>query len=336
MLTIPTDGAPDPHGVPYVVDRLLVFDIETAPDLPLARRLLGSGSDIPDGDVRRLIGERYAKDGQSPAEAFLKPILHGVVCLGALTAFRSEPQGAWQIAKFGALHTQEFGEREIITRFLKVLVGSPGPILVGFNTGGFDLPVLRYRAMALGINAGSLHRMNGRDYWYRYSRDHVDLCDVLSNYTVSAKPSLAEAAALIGVPAKSGGIDGSQVEAYIAAGRLQEVANYCETDVASTYLIYLRWQLATGELNETMHDRSVDAFQTFIAERMEHRPHLLPYANLPDHSRFGPDDIAMALPLIPPRPSGLTEDQIEDAEFAAYLSSLGEESPAAACVEGEL
>jgi predicted PolB exonuclease-like 3'-5' exonuclease len=322
--------------VPHVVDRLLAFDIETVPDLPLARRLLGSGSGIPDGDVRRLIGERYAKDGQSPAEAFLKPILHSVVCLGALTAFRSEPQGAWQIAKFGARHTQKTEEREIIMRFLEVLVGSPGPILVGFNTGGFDLPVLRYRAMALGIDAGPLHRMNGRDYWYRFGKDHVDLCDVLSNYVASTRPSLAEAAALIGVSAKSGGIDGSQVEAYIAAGRLQEVANYCETDVASTYLLYLRWQLATGELNETTHARSVDALHAFIDQKISDRPHLLPYANLPDHSRFGPDDIAMALPLIPPRPSGLTEDQIEDAEFAAYLSSLGEESPAAACVEGEL
>jgi 3'-5' exonuclease len=230
--------------------------------------------------------------GQSPTEGFLKPILHSVVCLGALAAFRSEPQGAWQIEKLGSRHTQKTEEREIITRFIEALAGSPGPVLVGFNSGGFDLPVLRHRAMALGINAGPLHRMNGRDYWYRFGKDHVDLCDVLSNYAASTRPSLVEAAALIGISAKSGGMDGSEIESYVAAGQLQEVANYCETDVASTFLLYLRWQLATGGLDEIMYNRSVDAFQTFIAERMGHRPHLRPYANSRDQIRLDPGDIA--------------------------------------------
>jgi len=36
--------------------------------------------------------------------------------------------------------------------------------------------------------------------------------------------SLAEMAALANIPVKIGGVDGSQVEAYVAAGRLTEVA----------------------------------------------------------------------------------------------------------------
>ena len=58
------------------------------------------------------------------------------------------------------------------------------------------------------------------DYWHRFGQDHVDLCDVLSGYGASAKPSLAEMAALTHIPVKIGGIDGSQIEAYVAAGRL--------------------------------------------------------------------------------------------------------------------
>jgi hypothetical protein len=34
-------------------------------------------------------------------------------------------------------------------------------------------------------------------------------------------------AALAKIPIKIGGVDGSQVEAYVAAGRLTEVADYC-------------------------------------------------------------------------------------------------------------
>jgi predicted PolB exonuclease-like 3'-5' exonuclease len=215
-----------------------------------------------------------------------------VACLGALSAFRNDSKAAWQIEKLGALHTQAVEERRIIERFVEGLGGSPGPILVGFNTGGFDLSVLRYRAMALGIEAGPLHGTNKRNYWYRFGRDHVDLCDVLSNYGASTKPSLAEAGALIGISAKSGGIDGSRVEAYINTGRAQEVANYCETDVLSTYLLYLRWQLATGELDEKTHARSVDAVQGFIANKMSARPHLRPYADSGDQILLDPGGIA--------------------------------------------
>ena len=63
-----------------------------------------------------------------------------------------------------------------------------------------------------------------RDYWHRFGQDHVDLCDVLSGYGASAKPSLAEMAALADVPVKIGGIDGSRVEAYAEAGRLSGCA----------------------------------------------------------------------------------------------------------------
>ena len=56
-----------------MADRLLVFDIETVPDLAAARRLLSASPGIPDSEVRQIIGERYAKNGESPGEAFLKP-----------------------------------------------------------------------------------------------------------------------------------------------------------------------------------------------------------------------------------------------------------------------
>jgi len=43
------------------------------------------------------------------------------------------------------------------------------------NGNSFDLPVLRYRAMVHGVSAPGL---SARPYFYRYSEDAVDLCDV--------------------------------------------------------------------------------------------------------------------------------------------------------------
>ena len=61
-----------------------------------------------------------------------------------------------------------------------------------------------------------------------------------SGYGASAKPSMAEMAALADIPVKIDGVDGSQVEAYVEAGRLSEVADYCLTDVLATYGVFLQ------------------------------------------------------------------------------------------------
>ena len=68
-----------------------------------------------------------------------------------------------------------------------------GPILVTFGGNGFDLPLLRYRAFALGVPVPGLHGGGHRNYWHRFGQDHVDLCDVLSGYGATMrKPTLAE------------------------------------------------------------------------------------------------------------------------------------------------
>ena len=50
---------------------LVVFDVEAVPDLEMARRLLEQPDDVPDPDIRRMLGERYARNGEDPTTAFL-------------------------------------------------------------------------------------------------------------------------------------------------------------------------------------------------------------------------------------------------------------------------
>jgi len=70
------------------VTNYVVFDLETVPDLDIARRILNLNADVPDEQVRGAIGEKYARPDQDPQQAFVKPPLHRIVCIGALYAER--------------------------------------------------------------------------------------------------------------------------------------------------------------------------------------------------------------------------------------------------------
>ncbi|MBR0682983.1 3'-5' exonuclease [Roseomonas eburnea] len=248
------------------MERVVVFDIETVPDLTAGRALLGEAAEgLDDAALRTRLGARYAREGQDPATAFLKPPLHAVACLALLVADRDGGDEPWRPRRMASRHVGDTPEAEILALFERTLAQRPAPVLAGFNTGGFDLPVLRYRAIATGVAMPSLNGGNGRDYGYRYGRDHIDLADRLSGFRASPMPSLTEACALIGLTAKAG-MHGSEVEPAMAEGRGAEVATYCETDVAATWLLLLRYWQATGALGADAARGSFKAFAEFLEE----------------------------------------------------------------------
>ena len=258
------------------LQRAIIFDLETVPDLSAGRTLLQVTPEIRDDQVRRMLGERYARPGEDPDNAFVKVSLQRIVCIGAIYVERTD-QGPWTVLRSGVGHVGSRSERELIERFVDSLAEVPSPQLIGFNSSGFDLPVLRYRAFALAVPAQAIHGGNGRNYWYRYGWDHIDLCDVISSFGASARPSIAELAALSGIPVKIGGMDGTRVESIVAAGRLEELAAYCDTDVIVTYLLFLRFSLVTGALELEGYGSSLVRLCQHIADRIEKRPHLKLY-----------------------------------------------------------
>ena len=98
--------------------------------------------------------------------------------------------------------------------------------------------------------------MHNRAYFHRYTDDNVDLCDVLSSFSYGAKVKLDELSRIMGLPGKPDGIDGSQVEAYFNAGRIQEIADYCKSDVINTYRLWLRHELFRGRLDQSTFEFS--------------------------------------------------------------------------------
>jgi 3'-5' exonuclease len=225
---------------------VMVWDLETVPDIAGFARANNLAGKSPD-EIRAAMGDEFPK-----------LIYHSIVCIGALVARRSS--NGWEVQAVGAPHVGQRPEKELIESFVSK-IGQISPQLVTYNGCGFDLPVLRYRAMLHNVFAPGMHN---RAYFHRYTDDNVDLCDVLSSFSYGAKVKLDELSRIMGLPGKPDGIDGSQVEAYFNAGRIQEISEYCKSDVINTYRLWLRHELFRGRLDEDQFrcsENNAEAYQ---------------------------------------------------------------------------
>jgi hypothetical protein len=102
---------------------------------------------------------------------------------------------------------------------------SSAPRFVGHNIISFDLRFIYQRAVILGIKPPFLLPTETR-----YNGDLV-FDTMLAWAGWGNRISLVRLCEALGIKVKSGGIDGSKVWEYVQAGRVQEVAGYCEEDV---------------------------------------------------------------------------------------------------------
>jgi predicted PolB exonuclease-like 3'-5' exonuclease len=147
-------------------------------------------------------------------------------------------------------------------------VGQVSGAAITFNGHSFDLPVLRYRAMVNRVPAAGLQV---RPYFHENA---LDLCDVFGSYSPGARVKLDEICKIIGLPGKPSGIDGGEVEAMVAAGRITEVAQYCESDVLNTYRLWLVYELFRGAITADQLAFSEAQAADFVRTRKPDNPHL--------------------------------------------------------------
>ena len=235
---------------------VIVWDLETIPDLEAAARMLDMGH-ASDAEVREALGPGFPKHP-----------LHKIACIGALIASR-QPEG-WRVDALGAPHIGERSEAKLISDFIDK-IGELRPQLITFNGHSFDLPVLRYRAMVNRISATGLQV---RQYFHRYTEDALDLCDVLGSYVPGGKVKLDEVSKILGLTGKPHGVDGSRVEEMILAGQIKEVAQYCESDVLNTYRVWLVYELFCGAITAKELIWSEAQIVEFIRTRKLSNPHL--------------------------------------------------------------
>jgi hypothetical protein len=67
---------------------------------------------------------------------------------------------------------------------------------------------------------------------------------------------------------------GSEVAAYYRAGRIKEIADYCETDIVNTYRVWLRYELFRGNLSPIQFQLSEQKIGEFIKAHADTKQHL--------------------------------------------------------------
>ena len=235
---------------------VLVFDIESIPDVAGLRTLRQMDATVDDAGVYAAeIAERKERGKGDFMPLHLQRILV-ISCV-----FRNS-----EGLQVHSIVDREVGgvsqEGRVVQSFFN-LVERHEPQLVSWNGGGFDLPVLHYRGMRHGVVASKYWDMgqdpgSDRDYRYnnyisRYHARHLDLMDLLAMYQGRANAPLDAMAKLCGFPGKLG-MDGSQVYSAYLDGKRDEIAQYCETDVMNTYLLYCRFQKMRGGFTESEYD----------------------------------------------------------------------------------
>jgi predicted PolB exonuclease-like 3'-5' exonuclease len=242
---------------------VLAFDIETIPDVEGIRKLHGLPADLPDGEVAEVAFQmRRTRTGSD----FLPPQLHRVAVISCV--LRSD-EGI-------RVFSLEGEEAEIIRRFYEGIEKFV-PQLVSWNGGGFDLPVLNYRALIHGVAAPMFWETGdeNRDFRYnnyvsRYHARHTDLMDVLAMYQPRNNAPLDDVAQLAGLPGKIG-VGGAKVWETWLAGEAGKIRDYCEADTANTYLLFLRYQLLRGIFSNDVFRKESKILRNYLQE--QNKPH---------------------------------------------------------------
>ena len=248
---------------------VLVFDIETIPDLDGGRRIYDLDGLSDKDTASALLNLRRQENGTE----FLRLHLHRIV---AISVVLRSTQGI----KVWSLGDEDSTEKELIERFYDG-IDRFSPNLVSWNGGGFDLPVLHYRALKHGVQARRYWETGNEDtsfkwnnYLSRYHQRHLDLMDQLALFNARANAPLDQIATLLGFPGKMGMSGGKVFDAF-QEGNLKGIRDYCETDVLNTWLVYLRFQLMRGELDPTGYEQELTLLQDYL--KAEGHPHFLSF-----------------------------------------------------------
>ncbi len=243
---------------------ILAFDIETIPDTQGIAKLCNLD---PTWSAAQIAEFAFARRREITGSDFLPLHQHRVVAIACALRERD----SFRVWSLGS--TQD-SEKALIQRFFDG-IEKYTPQLVSWNGGGFDLPVLHYRAMINQVRALRYWEMGEDDrefkwnnYISRYHTRHTDLMDLLALYQGRANAPLDELAKLCGFPGKLG-MGGAQVWPAYQRGEIAAIRNYCETDAANTYLVYLRFQLMRGALSESHYAAEVDVVRSVLSNAKE-------------------------------------------------------------------
>lgn len=261
---------------PMAPRKLLVFDLETVPDTAFARKLWPEHAELDDEAMGKHIAQ-YFLDKSGGRSDFHSPPFHKIVAIGCLLAdIEQEDNGteSYRLRKLGCIGDEGDDEATLLQKFFDF--GAKEQLrLVSFNGLGFDIPVLKLRALHhhMPIKWFMNHLVSK---WDHYSSKnalnyHTDLAEAFG--TFRGLPKLDEICTLAGLPGKLD-ISGNKVSELYAAGKLGDIRDYCETDVLNTYLLYLHHQRLGGILFPELMADEVTRLHEYMNKEGGTRPHL--------------------------------------------------------------
>ena len=247
-----------------MANRYFVFDIETAPT---------------DWDSFSESQKEYWLRGATTEEEIenrmflrsLTPLTARIVCIACMV-LEPDAQPAdddhnqinhWKVIKQGVLATnpdttsneviekqisgdlklQISSEQKVLEDFWKLLTYFKNPTLVSFNGRNFDAPFIMLRSAYYKIRP-PYNLMSGTKFNYP---NHIDLIDELTffsptQYGATKKFNFDFYAHSFGITSpKAQGIDGSKVPDFFAAGKIEEISEYCMRDVVATWELFKFW-----------------------------------------------------------------------------------------------
>ncbi len=252
------------------------FDLEWVPDADGARRLLGLAEETTEIEAMQELWKLCGATEENP-RPFVKYLFSKVVSISFLSrniAFRDNEKFVdFRLHSLPKLPVDpsEISESYIINRFLH-FVGEKEPHLVGFNSVQSDMQVLIQRSL---VNELSARRFcirpnkpwDGRDYFYRYSEEHLDLLQLFS-YDTKMKPTLNELARFCGFPGKLNA-NGSHVVDLWLNGEITKIIEYNQIDTLNTYLIWLRTVHFCGKISEEDYASEQEQFRGFLEDESQ-------------------------------------------------------------------
>ena len=251
---------------------ILVFDIETIPDIEAGRKLFDLSGLSDEETALAMFALRRAKVGTG----FLPHYLQKICAISVVLSHGSQ-------VKVWSLGDENSNEKELITRFFAG-IEKHTPTLVSWNGSGFDLPVLHYRSLLHSVPAPTYwesgenqQSFRWNNYLSRFHYRHIDLMDVIAGYQNKAFAPLDDISSILGFPGKMG-MSGSKVWDQYSSGQIKNIRDYCETDVLNTYCVYLRFELIRGVINMDEYNNAIEHLKSYLNAEKE-KEHLYEFLN---------------------------------------------------------
>jgi 3'-5' exonuclease len=236
-----------------------VFDVETRVDKHLLNQVYFAGQGLSDSDAFQHYREELRRRRDND---FFPLTLHLPISIAV-----GNVGDDYVLRDVESLALADYSEEKLVREFWMRAERFAGT-LVSFNGRRFDIPVLELAALRHGI-AAPAHFGDESLARNRYSAvRHLDLYDYLTNFgAVSLTGGMDLLMKMLGLPGKTT-MDGSMVQEYFEAGRLDEIHRYCQSDVVQTYFLFLRVALMRGDIDAETHREAAEASKHFLVEEI--------------------------------------------------------------------